>query len=71
MLKTTVWPILDRINPHPPPPHPSPNPLRYILEESNFNVRYVRLCDLDIPSEVEIVFVKHYAPNHILVSNII
>ena len=26
----------------------SPN---YILEESNFNFRYVRLCDLDVPKE--------------------
>ena len=24
---------------------------RYILEESNFNFRYVRLCELDIPRE--------------------
>ena len=25
------------------------NPSHYILDESNFNFRYVRLCDLDTP----------------------
>ena len=23
----------------------------YVLEESNLNIRYVRLCDVDIPGE--------------------
>ena len=27
------------------------NSPHYILEDSNFNFRYVRLCDLDIPRE--------------------
>ena len=31
-----------RLNKHPP---------HYLLEESNFNVRYVKLCDLDVLSE--------------------
>ena len=31
--------MLNRLAPH------------YILEESNFNLRYVRLCDLHIPRE--------------------
>ena len=30
------------------PPH---NPTHYILEKTNFNFRYVRLCDSDIPIE--------------------
>ena len=34
-----------------PPPPPPPSPLYYIWEESNFNFRYVRLCDLDVPRE--------------------
>ena len=26
-------------------------PICYILEESNFSFRYVRLCDIDVPRE--------------------
>ena len=38
------------MNPPPPTPHPHPHP-HYIFEDSNFDFRYVMLCDLDIPIE--------------------
>ena len=36
---------------HPHPPQPTPTPQHYILEDTNFDFRYVRPCDLDIPRE--------------------
>ena len=42
-------------------------PPHYILEESNFNCRHVKLCDLDIPrNEMAKLFAKREDPDQML-----
>ena len=44
-------PIVDWMSPPPPPPPPPDTHTHDILEDSNFDFRCVRLCNLDIPRE--------------------